>query len=228
VTPSDCPPGSTCQAALVVVATSPTQDADHDGIPDARDNCPTVPNPSQADADGDGVGDACDQATCGDGVRQGGEACDADDDVACPGACQNDCTCASCTAVTDPKAKISVTTKNEAGKLSVSLLIPLPGYGSEQITLRLSDTDTDPIVTAGIPGLAPKGSSGKKFEYKAKTKAGVQKVALSFKTPGVYKIKVKARGWFASAAADRPKEETELRVQIGGSCFTHAVTRKID
>jgi len=35
-------------------------DTDGDGIPDARDNCPGVPNPDQADADHDGVGDVCD------------------------------------------------------------------------------------------------------------------------------------------------------------------------
>lgn len=34
-------------------------DADGDGVPDARDNCPAVPNANQADGDGDGVGDAC-------------------------------------------------------------------------------------------------------------------------------------------------------------------------
>ena len=42
-------------------ATGPEEpDADGDGVPDARDNCPTVANPDQRDSDGDGIGDACD------------------------------------------------------------------------------------------------------------------------------------------------------------------------
>jgi hypothetical protein len=39
-------------------------DTDGDGVPDADDNCPSVPNPDQADSDGDGVGDACEEELC--------------------------------------------------------------------------------------------------------------------------------------------------------------------
>jgi hypothetical protein len=52
----DCPVG-TCEPDLVLHA---LEDQDEDEIPDAFDNCPTVPNPDQADRDRDGVADACD------------------------------------------------------------------------------------------------------------------------------------------------------------------------
>lgn len=37
------------------------KDSDGDGIVDALDNCPQVPNPLQEDANGDGIGDACEK-----------------------------------------------------------------------------------------------------------------------------------------------------------------------
>ena len=43
-------------------------DADGDGVLDASDNCPTVPNADQADADSDGLGDPCDPDDDGDGI----------------------------------------------------------------------------------------------------------------------------------------------------------------
>ncbi len=39
------------------------QDTDGDGVPDAIDNCPTVPNPDQKDSNLDGIGDACESPT---------------------------------------------------------------------------------------------------------------------------------------------------------------------
>jgi len=38
-------------------------DTDGDGIPDAQDNCPLVPNPDQRDSNNDGIGDACSAST---------------------------------------------------------------------------------------------------------------------------------------------------------------------
>lgn len=37
----------------------PPPDKDKDGVPDFKDNCPGVPNPSQVDVDHNGVGDDC-------------------------------------------------------------------------------------------------------------------------------------------------------------------------
>lgn len=69
----------TCQTQIV--------DTDKDGVPDNKDNCPTVPNgPSQAnmadygnmnqsDMDADGKGDLCDDDVDGDGILNPGDNC---------------------------------------------------------------------------------------------------------------------------------------------------------
>ncbi|HKZ49062.1 MAG TPA: putative Ig domain-containing protein [Thermoplasmata archaeon] len=60
ITVSD-PCGGTDTSTLTIIVTgSAGGDTDGDGIPNATDNCPTVPNPTQTDSDGDDIGDACD------------------------------------------------------------------------------------------------------------------------------------------------------------------------
>jgi cysteine-rich repeat protein len=66
-------------------------DTDGDGVPDYKDNCPTVPNPDQTDSDGDKKGDACDSAECGNGAVEGDEECDDKNKTPADG-CENDCT----------------------------------------------------------------------------------------------------------------------------------------
>jgi hypothetical protein len=48
-------------------------DADHDGVPDLVDNCPTVANADQSSSDGGNVGDACRGDGGGDGGVIGGD-----------------------------------------------------------------------------------------------------------------------------------------------------------
>jgi hypothetical protein len=66
--PCACPQGvgtQTCQgdgtwgACVCAVCEGVGHDEDGDGIDDACDTCPTVPDPGQLDTDGDGLGDAC-------------------------------------------------------------------------------------------------------------------------------------------------------------------------
>lgn len=58
-------PGGEIRGQLTPVAPPPL-DSDMDGIPDASDNAPFIPNPDQTDTDGDGIGDVADPTPFGD------------------------------------------------------------------------------------------------------------------------------------------------------------------
>ena len=66
-------------------ATTPPSDVDSDGVGDAQDNCPSVPNPDQSDLDDDGLGDDCDR--CPEGGSD--QDLDVDGVVACDGDCDD-------------------------------------------------------------------------------------------------------------------------------------------
>ena len=231
LTDADCPPGIPCDDSGddgVTVAASP--DTDRDGVPDHVDNCPTAANAEQLDDDEDGVGDACDLATCGDLVRTYDEVCEFNDDTLCPGSCVG-CRCAVCAnLVADPKAKVQVKGKKEAGQLTASAVIPLGAYTDEPVTIALADGDSPLIVREALSEVPPVGKAPfKKWVRKTKAKSGVVQVQLQkTKTPGAFKLGIKAKRWFTAAAANQPAESSDLTVTIGTQCFRLAVTKKTD
>lgn len=132
-------------------------------------------------------------------------------------------------ALADDAAAITVNTRRDAGYLSATLLVPLASYGGEAVTIALRDGNSSPIAIQGLGALAALGSSGKKWRFKSRG-SGVQYVTLQNLGPrraGVFKVTVRAKHWFTATAADQPAASTVLTVQIGTTCFTHAVTRKL-
>jgi cysteine-rich repeat protein len=75
----DCEGGYSCTAQIAgknQLVTVAAADSDGDALVDPLDNCPAKANVDQADLDQDGIGDACDLATCSDGVQAYQEGCD--------------------------------------------------------------------------------------------------------------------------------------------------------
>jgi hypothetical protein len=123
---------------------------------------------------------------------------------------------------------VKVSTRSEAGQLGAKLALALASYAGEPVDVRLDDGDTQPIARLRLAALPPLGSTGTKWQFKAKT-TGLMKVRLSrLPDPGTFRLKLKARWWFSTAAANQPAASTRLTVTIGSQCFGHAVTKKVD
>jgi len=223
----DCPPGITCEPARGSVPASP--DTDADGVPDHLDNCVDAANPGQQDTDGDAVGDACDLATCGNGLLEYDEGCDGTQLGSCTGACPANCRCdGTCAAMSDPRLKILVKTRREIGKLVLKTELPLPTFDAmTPVTIRLDDANSTPIVTGTLASVPASGNSGSKFLYKVRTD-GLQKVLIRRKPSGAWLFSARAKHWFTAAAADDEASDTLLTVNVGTQCFTHAATLKVD
>jgi len=117
--------------------------------------------------------------------------------------------------------------RNEAGKLSARLTLPLSAYSEENVSVRLDDGDGT-IARMNLGGLLPLGHSGKTWQFKVKGngfyKLKLQNLAPTH--PNTFKLTAAAKKWFSSAAANQAAGSTNFTVTIGGQCFTHAVTRK--
>jgi hypothetical protein len=132
--------------------------------------------------------------------------------------------------VSDPKAKVVVKTKREIGKLTAKMVIGLGSYGGEPVTVRLDDGNSQPIALRSLFTLPPRGSSGARWQFKAKGD-GLRLVKLKdfgSRHPGMFQIVVKAKHWFTSGTANDTAMNTRLTVTIGSQCHTHDVTKKTD
>jgi hypothetical protein len=153
-----------CDMGAYEIPVPTVPDADHDGVPDEFDNCPSVANPDQADGDSDGVGNTCDNCPGlanpsqvdidGDGL---GDVCDpfpndADNLAACMsqlGTCPGEL--ASCT--TDLLGAQDSLQEGMAGLAEIRRLLVLP-RGRRHSSFRCSGA-LCPALQAVIRDLLP-------------------------------------------------------------------------
>jgi hypothetical protein len=147
-------------------------DTDGDGIPDASDNCPTVPNPGQQDTDGDGIGDACDPCTGG----------------------------AAVVSPRLTIGRLKPPTGDETLKLVGTTTVPTSPTidpTAHGIRLLLQTPTGASLLDVTIPGGPPWSAAGNGFVYRNKLGyAGITRIVLKrdASVPGKLRFKVRGRG----------------------------------
>jgi hypothetical protein len=215
----ECPAGATCQPARIVAAT-PLDDLDGDGVPDALDNCPTVPNPEQVDADGDGVGQACDGAdSCASAPLTG---------------CRTPTAPLKARLVLkdtgDPARRLLVWKWVQGGATQLGDLGD-PLTADDYALCAYDESGLVPVITsqatvpaggtcAGKPCWKPTGATGFAYRDKEATPQGVLTMKLKAGVAGKAKVLVKGKG--ESLALPGMPLALPLRVQVqraGGQCW---------
>lgn len=110
---------------------------------------------------------------CGNGIRESGEACDGDDDAACPGGCGTDCTCTNpCTegglvplrAALGPRLWLKTTIRNDGAWDGLD-----PRASDLSLTVRNDTAPLDVLIPAGDPGWSRSTSDDGVFRWSGDT-----------------------------------------------------------
>ena len=212
-----------CDVAEVCDGVSPAcppdtgkPDGDSDGVCDAIDNCPTVPNANQANADGDAQGDACDPCTNGAAASKPK---------------------LTATKLLAPGGDDKLSFKGQA-TIPVAPALDLLNRG---VRILLSGTTGTTLLDATVPGGAydsttktgwKVNASHTNWTYRSPGTAteGIDKVGVKVApdVAGAIKFSVKGKnGTYAATQADLPVTATlvlDVPTAVGGQCVEERFT----
>jgi hypothetical protein len=170
------------------------EDADGDGLSDADDDCPKIPNPAQTDTDADGVGDLCDPCP----LVAGGDA-----------ACQ--------------PIYVSTLTIRGAGarsrlvwRGSLDLPAGLPASAARVVLVNPAGIVLDSATGHAVTGPA-RTSRRRALRYRS----GGALITLRPRRGGAYRVRVAVRG-LALPATRMPVISANL--QVGTTTFTDSLS----
>jgi matrixin/thrombospondin type 3 repeat protein len=171
-------------------------DSDGDGIPDAKDNCASIPNPAQTDTDGDGIGDLCDPCP----LVPGGE-----------GACQ---------PIDVSRLRIVVGRARTRLVLRGSLDLPPGSTGSAARVLLVNGSGI--VVDSAMGGALVRASAARSLHPRSlRYRSGQALITLREQASGSYTVRVTVRGVDVGSGA-MPIMSASL--QVGATSFADSLS----